>query len=91
MKCFLPEILRDPPEPSPCSPWKDLAVDCNLRFRPHKTTKCRKKHGSVIALFRPTAILDQLAISLSLAGNKDLTKAVTGYRTSLENTPDSRA
>ncbi len=39
MKCFLPEILRGPPEPSPCPPWKDLAVDCNLRFHPHKTTK----------------------------------------------------
>lgn len=50
-----------------------------------------KKHGSVIALFRPTAILDQLAIPLALAGNEDLTKAVTGYRTSLDNTPDSRA
>ena len=36
---LLPEILRGPPEPSPCPPWKDLAVDCNLRFHPHKTTK----------------------------------------------------
>lgn len=54
-------------------------------------TVASKKHGSVIALFRPTAILDQLAIPLSLAGNEDLTKAVTGYRSSLENTPDSRA
>jgi hypothetical protein len=50
-----------------------------------------KNNRNMIALFRPTAIIDQLAIPLGMAGNETLTAAVTGYRAKLETTSDSRA